>query len=462
MKALRHVLRATTVREAIDRVPEAFYERFAFAFLLAWLAAPLLLWWVGPVIGTDITFLAWVNLQVGLGALILVALRLAAHLVPPRDVSWRVVLRDELPLVLLGMFLLLAVLATALSPTAEALDGDWYRRESIWTFAAYVGFFFLASRVVSGVLRRALLAGVIALALITCIVTLVAAISAGWHTDEGAVAHRAIAYFHQFNHYGYLLAVACVLAAAAALTVARRVLRGGLIAVFGILLLTLLLNDTLGAYLAVVAGLAGLVTWLAVLRRLHVTTLLLLAAVAVVVHVLADALGVGVAAEIASLGGDMVAVSEGSADAASAGTGRWGLWMITLEQIAVSPWSGHGIEGIASLLPGGYGRPHDEYLQYAVFFGIPALIAYVSAVVVVLVRVVRRGRAVDGITVCATAAAFAYLISALFGNTMYYTAPLLFLLLGIAWAGVRAAGSELLDAESTPLAEDRTAPTPII
>lgn len=440
MKAFRRVVRAETLREAIQGIPEVFYERLALIVLAWWLVVPLVLWWLGESVGMDVRYLGWVNLQVGVGALALAVLLLAAERAgmlfgPARDLR-----RDYLPLVLFGVFLALALVASILSPTESTWSGDGYRRESILTYAGYLGFFFLASQVLSPTRRRFLVALVLGLVSVTCVVTLVSVVGDGWGSGSWAALQRPTAYFHQFNHYGYLLAVGGALAASGALVAARRAVRWALLPVFGMILLTLLLNDTLGAYVALLAGCIVVVVWLAAMRRLRGWSALAIVIVIVLVHAFAEAAGIGALVELGSLGDDARAVSAGAADAASAGTGRWGLWVTTLEQIAASPWLGHGVEGIADLLPVGFGRPHNEYLQYAAFFGIPALLAYLAAVITVFVRVVRRWDAVDNVTVCAATAAGTYLVSACFGNTMYYTAPLLFLLLGVVWGGVRLTG----------------------
>ncbi|HYP74227.1 MAG TPA: O-antigen ligase family protein [Microbacterium sp.] len=441
MKTFRRVWCARTVRDAIEIIPEAFYECFALVALAYWLIAPLLLWWWGESGGIEITFLEWVNVQVGALAIALAGLLLAARRADVGAGWARDRWRDNLPLMLLGAFLVLALIATLIHPTDATWTGDQYRRESMLSFASYVGFFFLASQVFDRSRRRLLLGLLLGLVVVTCVVTFAAVLIDGWAGGDWALPHRVTAYLHQFNHYGYLLAVGGALAASGALVAARGRVRAALLAVFAIILLTLLLNDTLGAYVALASGCVGAVVWLAVLRRLTVTRVVALVAVAVIVHLGAETLGVGTFGELGSLGADVQAVSAGAADAESAGTGRWGLWVITIEQIAASPWFGHGIEGIADLLPVGFGRPHNEYLQYAVFFGAPALVAYVAAIAAVFVRLVKRGSGVDAITVCAAVGAATYLVSACFGNTMYYTAPLLFLLLGVVWAGVRVRGA---------------------
>ncbi|WP_448388750.1 O-antigen ligase family protein [Microbacterium aurum] len=369
-------------------------------------------------------------------ALLVLAARWArADLPGERDV-----LRDNIPLLLFGAFSALALTAAILRPTPETWSGDGYRHESIFTYLSYVGFFFLASQVFSSRRRRFVVGLVLGLVLVSCVVTLVSVTVNAAPTENTSQLRHVKAYFEQFNHYGYLLAVGAALAAAGTLVARSRLARSGSLAIFAITLLTLLFNDTLGASVALAVGVLGLVVWLATMGRLRARRTAALVAVAISVHLVAEFAGAGILNALISLGADVGKLSAGGEDAGSAGTGRWELWVATIERIAADPWLGHGVEGIAAGLPGTTGRSHNEYLQYAAFFGVPALLAYLGAIGAITVRVVRRGRAVDDVTVCAAIGAATYLVSACFGNTMYYTAPVLFLLLGIVWSGVRLRG----------------------
>lgn len=437
MSALRRVLRARDVREAVLEIPEALYERTALIVLGAWIVLPLGLWWPGSWVGMDALYLAWVDLQVGMLALVLGGLlwgacREGAALSPARDPG-----RDYLPLALFGIFGALAVVACIVNPTDAALWGDGYRRESIFTYISYVGFFFLASQVLVPAHRTILVGLMVGLVTVTCVATMVLAIAGGWGGGDWTAPLHWQAYMWNSNHYGYLLAMGGALVASGSLLARGGWMRWGLRAIFALVVLTLEFNGTLGAYLALVTGCVVVIAWLALTGRPWVGGVFALVAIIGGAEIVAGLVGGGLLADLVVLFQDVQAVSGGAPGAAAAGSGRWALWVSSLEQIAASPWFGHGVEGIADALPGEIDRSHNEYLQYAAFFGIPALIAYVAAVLSVFARVVRRSPKIDPITACAATAAITYLASAFVGNTMYYTTPFLFLLLGLVWGGVR-------------------------
>lgn len=122
----------------------------------------------------------------------------------------------------------------------------------------------------------------------------------------------------------------------------------------------------------------------------------------------------------------------------SAGTGRWGLWKNTLKYISERPVIGWGIEGIAERLEldsGGLNnRPHNEFLQYAAFFGIPAAVLYICGLAGVFIHSWKKRFEIGKYSVACLSVAFTYIFSSLFGNTMFYTAPFLFIFLGLGFA----------------------------
>lgn len=125
-----------------------------------------------------------------------------------------------------------------------------------------------------------------------------------------------------------------------------------------------------------------------------------------------------------------------SSSANHAGSGRWAIWKYYLSLVKEHPWSGVGLDGIRALDIGqeiGQKRPHNEYLQYAAFLGIPGVLLYFSACLSVYIRAIRYRRHLDNLTLAALTAAFGYLVGAFFGNTVYNTTPYLYILLGLGY-----------------------------
>lgn len=121
---------------------------------------------------------------------------------------------------------------------------------------------------------------------------------------------------------------------------------------------------------------------------------------------------------------------------AMVGNGRGTLWLHTIKYIFEKPLFGFGVEGISERLNtetiGISDRTHDEFLQYAAFFGIPALIMYLCGIFSCIFKCgkekIKRN---DAETICLLLA-FCYLISSMFGNTMFYTAAFFPIFLGLS------------------------------
>ena len=115
-----------------------------------------------------------------------------------------------------------------------------------------------------------------------------------------------------------------------------------------------------------------------------------------------------------------------------AGNGRWGIWQYVASYIADYPWWGYGCEGIAEIMKD-YTlttNPHNEPLTYAAFFGIPAAVFYCAGVIAAVIKGLRAKE--SKACMIASFGAMAYFLSSLFGVAMFYTAPYLFILMGIA------------------------------
>ena len=124
-----------------------------------------------------------------------------------------------------------------------------------------------------------------------------------------------------------------------------------------------------------------------------------------------------------------------SAEASHAGTDRWSLWLKAFKIIKESPIIGNG----NVLL-----RPHNEYLQFAQVWGIPSLIIYVGAFIIILVKAIKRRKVLSDLSIALLFVVLSYLVSALFGNTMPHTTPFFAMFVGFL---IRELNNKKIDAE---------------
>lgn len=347
---------------------------------------------------------------------------------------WKMRFQQNIPMLFFLPFVLCMFISTCLNGFTEAaISGDPYRNESLLSYTLYVMVYFFCGTVLfSKKCKQILLYTFLGISLILAASAMVHI----WITPLPAYAQNVglSAVFHQFNHYGYYLLFSILLSGGLFATEQNAKAKGFCLFVFLINNIVLVLNDTFGCYLAVFISLLlqNIVLWIKN-KRISWLSLLLLGCffgVSLIMSIWYDT----VFRNIFGFFQDIGNVAENPKASGSAGTGRWTLWMHTLQYISEKPLFGFGVDGIHDRLDletnHCNNRPHNEYLQYAAFFGIPAALFYLLGIGAVYIHTWKNRVKWNAYTLTACIAAFGYLLSACFGNTMYYTAPWLFMLLG--------------------------------
>ena len=239
--------------------------------------------------------------------------------------------------------------------------------------------------------------------------------------------------FINSNHYGYHLTITVMLAATLFCLSKKTYLKWIWGIVFTILCMALMFNDTLGSLLAVFASLILLIVVLSwfkgKIKLKYFVPLFIFIAASFVCYFLAKSVDstyhkASFFEQIINLFKELLNIAQAptSEVAKQSGSSRWELWLQALDEIAYSPLIGTG----NVLL-----RPHNEYLQYGQVFGIPALIIYLAAFVIIMVKAIKYRKNLSGLTLVLLMAVIAYLIGAFFGNTMPHTMPLFCLCVGL-------------------------------
>ena len=112
---------------------------------------------------------------------------------------------------------------------------------------------------------------------------------------------------------------------------------------------------------------------------------------------------------------------------------RLKMWQIAWEYIRQRPVLGLGPDGsgITERAFSLVDRPHNEYIQYALYLGIPGAAMYLTALGSLFLRCLRQLKALPVPAVVLGGVVFAYCASAFIGNTMYYTTIYFFCFLGL-------------------------------
>jgi O-antigen ligase len=334
----------------------------------------------------------------------------------------------------------------------DTLFGTDYRMEGILTYIIYIFVFFTASTIKNNNYKRILIYTAV---FISGLLAFLTAMVDGGLTDNAAYGvFSKVAVFVNFNHYGYYLAVTGLMAGYLFITEKNLYLKIASATCYVIICVEVMFVSALGTVLAFGAGLVFVIATCLIKYRLSIKSLLsgVVAYCFVVIAVLMNITGqTDVVNDVTqTLPNDITMIATNDENAWQAGTWRWLLWEVTAERIAERPLLGWGPEGIVNHLKvssthlqlNGIERTHNEYLQYAAFFGVPALVLYLGGAMTIFIRGLLRRKAITAAELAALAGAFGYLASALVGVSMFYHTPLCFVMLGLGMAGFSAEKSK--------------------
>lgn len=258
--------------------------------------------------------------------------------------------------------------------------------------------------------------------------------------DESAVC----ALWNNSNHYGYYLAINIILTGIIFVYEKKLFWRILDILMLAFQIVVLTLNNTFGAWLAVFTTYILYIIVSTVMTKKMNKYGCISFVVFIGVTLLTGIWNDNITSSLFMFFTDFHDVMKNPEEADSAGSSRWVLWKATMKYISEKPLRGWGVEGISQRLKveAGAERTHNEYLQYAAFFGIPNAVCYVTGCALVFLRDVRRWKEIEPGTKVCVCGALAYFISAAFGVSMYYTAPLFFVYLGLGYASPNKKVSE--------------------
>lgn len=336
-----------------------------------------------------------------------------------------------------AVFIILMIISTAVNGFTElSIYGSAYRKEGLVGYISYFVYFALAC----------IISDKKTVKLIFCISCLSSSAVSLMHiTDHAFFGHylpRGIdtIAFENTNHLGYYLAVSFVIAAVLAVTEKNMILKIIYSVCSGLNVMALLISDTLGSELAA----AAVSVFIVIVYSLCNGRFKLISILPAVIFTVTCIVGFFTSVHINKsmklnyyqLINDTIALTDGIEEAEhSTGVARIVLWENTWRYVCEKPFLGFSADATGKRLEedAGIDRCHCEYLNYAVAYGIPAAVFYIAGVFTIYLRGLIRRKKLDRYNITGLCAAFAYLVSALVGNTMYYTAPLLFIMLGFGY-----------------------------
>lgn len=343
---------------------------------------------------------------------------------------------NYLPMLIFIAFVISIILVTVIrGPNEYDLTGHPYMYESIYSYITYpLVYFFCGMMLFSEKARRLIMYLLIFTALP---VNILAAVDY-WIVKLSIFGSKSVcAVFHNSNHYGYYLAITLICSALLFVYEKKLWLRIVEAVSSVVAAVVLIVNNTLGAYLAVLFVLILFVVYSFVIvkqhKRISLILLICYLAITLVMSFFYNTVFSSVIGMFTDIGRIIDDPLETKDPEHSSGIARWKLWTSTVKYLKEKPFTGFGVEGMLNTHH--VGTPHNEFLQYAEFFGIQTSLLYIAACCTVMLRVFFKLKTVDKTTVIGFFVCLGYLASSFFGVAIYYTTPFIYIFLGLTYAG---------------------------
>jgi len=249
--------------------------------------------------------------------------------------------------------------------------------------------------------------------------------------------------FYNLNHLGYYIGMCAMLGAGLFMTSKKTSSKIWSALFMGYAFWTLVLNNSFGVYLAV--GIAVIIIGLVMFFRVKAKFMtaffplisFIIVSIAVTFVSSSDSL---VVKNFVALGDDITSITQSDStdpdsDAGHAGSGRWKIWVNTVEMIGEKPVLGFGPDNLYDEYQArdvSLDRAHNEFLERAVSTGIFSAICYVAALIYLIwTRLMRKDHFEASSMLIPLGITIAYVISAFTGVFLFYTACHFFIFMGM-------------------------------
>lgn len=428
-----------TLKEWLNIVPQKWFENVSLLFLLVWVCTPLLIMFLN-VVNFRITDIVnyYLVLYIGFFGLII---SLTAFLKKKfennnlKDYNFKKKLIKYSDKLFLLIMLLLALISCLLAKDKiSAFLGNTYRHEGYITYIAYIGFFTLVLTLKNEKKRKILMHIFCFVATIMSVLTILQFYRIPirvFINFRGMLS----AVFYNSNHYAYYLTIAVMVMSGIFITNNNLVVKVLYLIEFIISIFVLIVNDTFGAYSAVFIGIIFSMLFLSKIKTKNFFYTIIIFIIFIVVSIFIDINYNIVKNNIISIFTSAHQITTDINNSDYIGAGRMGLWKDSFFFIKQKPIFGFGLENLHCAYNGykimNNNRPHNEYLQHAVFMGVPALLCYISSLFIIVKNNYKYRKKISDSTQIALCSMIAYCASAFFGNTMFYTTPYFIIMLSM-------------------------------
>lgn len=341
----------------------------------------------------------------------------------------------KLPLIFMFLFGIWCIVCTAQSETLTlSLFGFVPMSDSVSVYLAYFGMIMLGL-ILGSDKKYALIVGKIFIAT-TLFISILSIIDSpkfsNMFVNEATNCFHYQGVYFNTNQMGYHLSVALIINAYFLENSKNKVEKIIYLVAFAILTNMLILNNTMGAYLAVTLTLIFAVIWSFINRESNKKLPLLALGAFIVISAISCLYCDNVINNFSSMFGDVTTLIEDDSttdEIDSIGSSRGRLWIRAFSFIKVSPIFGFGLQGVGF-------SSHNMFLQIGMYTGIPGLALYLAILLSGVVKLIIMRKTISPLTKACAFTVISYLISGFFGVTVFYTAPYFYLVLGVCLAGL--------------------------
>ena len=355
-------------------------------------------------------------------------------------------LKNNISLLFLILFIVWVFISSILSNDISlAFNGSDYRHEGFFMYI-YYAVFFLTSLCINNDNKKINLSKVNSLC--STLISITVIYQYLNPLNNRCVSTNLTGVFFHFNHCGYYLAISIV-ATSLLIVIERTIRKKGMYSIMMIIQVSaLIVNDTFGAYLAVLLTLLILIILLKInnnynnsscnnifcnYQLLIIFTPLL---IFIIVTVILNILGIGkfvdnfssLFSDLGSLFNKFLGSKDSSyyKDKESTGTARLDLWKAAIKYSLNHPLLGSGLEQLTPYyksLNFIQTKPANEYIYILVSSGFPALIFYLMWIGKIFLNKIKKIKVLSNTELIGILCSISYLISAFFGNSTFYITP---------------------------------------
>ena len=441
--------------ELINYIPIQLIEKVAALLMIIWILSPIIVMFLGNIDQSLLGFkqvimsIYWYEILQTIGflgcILNIIIFSKSVLKVKIEKTSMKQYLKSNFFTLFLFLMLFWSILSCLASDNIYlSVNGTEYRKEGIVAYFAYCGIFGCGYIIRSKQLIYRIFEFFTISATLLSILMLIN--SETINNMLGLTVDSAI-FFNQ-NHFAYYLCMS-IMCAVFLFEIEKKstfklIFR---IIIFAILTAALVRNQSLGPYLAVVVGLLCSIILTIWIDKKLLKRILLAVAVFIIVTIVMNISDNHLYLDLSILGLDIFKIAKGTAqDKVHVGSDRWPLWINGLRFITERPLFGYGPDNLGEQYAKVnivIDRPHNEFIQFAASLGIPALIFYIAALAMHFIVFLKQRKKVLVVQVGIVCAVITYLASSMFGNTMYYTSPFFFMMLGLSGGMQKVLGEKI-------------------